>query len=87
MFVEYGAFLDKREPMRPQRAGGKLNSLLPRPCLPRCADYGKKLKLELAGLSEEEIDRKLQEAVEGGDHMRRSYAQSIQPFQLPTVIE
>lgn len=55
--------------------------------LASCADFGKKVKIELDGLSDAEIDAKVAEAVTIGDSMPRSPHQSGEKLQLPTVTE
>lgn len=50
-------------------------------------DFGKKVKVELAGLTAEQIDAKLQAAVVAGDSMPRAFHQSVEPLRLPTVVD
>lgn len=56
-------------------------------CPTRIADFGKKVKIDLDGLSEAGIDSKLAEAVAVGEDMPRAEFQSLEKLQLPTVVE
>jgi hypothetical protein len=55
------------------------------PSLP--ADFGNKVKIDLAGLTPAQIDEKLKEAVVAGEEMPRAHWQSVEPLRLPTVVE
>ena len=50
-------------------------------------DFGKKVRVELAGLSEAQIDAQLEAAVKAGDAMPRAFYQSVEPLRLPTVVD
>lgn len=50
-------------------------------------DFGAKVAIDLAGLTEEQIDSKLREAVLAGDSMPRAFHQSQAPLRLPTVVD
>ena len=51
------------------------------------ADRDEKVKIDLAGLTKEQIDDKIRDAVIKGEEMPRAHWQSIAPLRLPTVIE
>ena len=50
-------------------------------------DFGAKTTIDLAGLTEEQIDAKLREAVLAGESMPRAFHQSQAPLRLPTVVD
>ena len=50
-------------------------------------DFGAKVSIDLAGLSEAQIDAKLRDAVLAGDSMPRAFHQSQAPLRLPTVVD
>ncbi len=56
-------------------------------CLPAPADFGRKVKIELGGLTGPQIDSKLAEAVETGEAMPRAPGQSLEKLVLPTVTD
>ena len=53
----------------------------------RRADFAKKIKVDVAGLTDAQIEERVKEMVAKGDGMPRALHQSIEPFTLPTVVE
>ena len=50
-------------------------------------DFGTKVRIDLAGLSEAQIDAALRDAVLAGDTMPRAHHQSQAPLRLPGVVD
>ena len=57
------------------------------PTYPLCIDFAKKVKVDIVGLTPEQIEERVKDMVEKGDGMPRSLHQSIEPFSLPAVLE
>lgn len=55
-----------------------------RPLLP--ADFAEKAKIDLAGLSAQEVEAKLKQAVEAAASKPKSEMQSAAVFKLPSII-
>ena len=51
------------------------------------ADFAKKLKVDVAGLSDAQIEERVKDLVIKGEGMPRALHQSIEPFRLPSVVE
>ena len=51
------------------------------------ADRAQKEKIDLAGLTFDQIDEKLKAAVIKGEEMPKGYWQSLAPFSLETIVD
>ena len=67
-------------------AGGGAGAAAP-PVLFVEYDFGTKVRIDLAGLSEAQIDAALRDAVLAGDTMPRAHHQSQAPLRLPGVVD
>ena len=67
-------------------AGGGAGAAAP-PVLFVEYDFGTKVRIDLAGLSEAQIDAALRDAVLAGDAMPRAHHQSQAPLRLPGVVD
>jgi len=68
-------------------AGGGAGASAAPPVLFVEYDFGTKVRIDLAGLSEAQIDAALRDAVLAGDAMPRAHHQSQAPLRLPGVVD